>query len=112
VVDLDSPVQSGVRLLPLVASTTLGILATGVVSSRRPKKNITFWTMSFATALMSIGTGLLSDLPSDGARTKSQYGWEVILGLGVGISFSTATFATSIEAELLDNGRCPQEFKS
>ncbi|KAE9375004.1 major facilitator superfamily transporter [Stipitochalara longipes BDJ] len=103
VVDLNSPVRAGVRLLPLVASTAFGTLASGVVATRRPKKNISFWTMSIATALMSIGTGLLSDLPSDGARTKSQYGWEVILGLGVGMSFSTATFATMIEAELLDN---------
>ena len=62
--------------------------------------------MSIAMALMSIGTGLLSNLPSDGARTKSQYGWEVILGIGVGMSFSTATFVTIIEAELLDNGWC------
>ena len=68
-------------------------------------KNVTFYTMSVGTALMIIGTGLLSSLPADGHQVMAQYGWEVILGLGIGMSVSTATFMTSLEVEFVDHGR-------
>jgi hypothetical protein len=60
--------------------------------------------MSIGCALVVVGTGLLSSLPSDGHRTESQYGWEVILGLGVGMTVSTATFMNSLEVEFEDHG--------
>jgi len=101
IVDLDSPVKSGLRLLPLVAATAFGSLFGGGASA---KKNLTFYTMSIGTALICIGTGLLSHLPQDGRQTKAQYGWEIILGLGLGMTVSTATFMNSLEVEFVDHG--------
>jgi len=105
VVDLNTPIRSGVRLLPLVVATALGSLVSGGVSSRMPEKNITFWTMSIATTLMCVGTGLLSVLPADGSQTSFQYVWEAFLGFGVGMTISTITFVILIEAKLLDHGK-------
>ncbi|RDL33234.1 MFS general substrate transporter [Venustampulla echinocandica] len=99
-VDLQTPVQAGIRLLPLVSATAVGSLIGGGASA---KKNLTFYTMSIATALMMVGTGLLSTMPSDGSQTNAHYGWEVILGLGLGMSVSTATFMTSMEVEFVDH---------
>jgi len=102
IVDLDSPVKSGLRLLPLVAATACGSLFGGGASA---KWNLTFYTMSIGTALICIGTGLLSHLPGDGHQTKAQYGWEVVLGLGLGMTVSTATFMNSLEVEFIDHGK-------
>lgn len=104
VVDQNSPIRSGLRLLPLVVATALGSLVSGSAASRRPDKNMTFPTMIVATALTLLGTGLLSSLPSNGAPRKVQYVWEVFLGFGVGMAISTATFVVSIEAEFVDHG--------
>lgn len=101
-VDLQTPVQAGVRLLPLVSATAVGSLIGGGASA---KKNLTFYTMSIATAFMMLGTGLLTTLPSDGTQTNAHYGYEVILGLGLGMSVSTATFMTSLEVEFIDHGK-------
>ena len=61
--------------------------------------------MSIGTGLMIIGTGLLSSLPADGHQVTAQYGWEVLLGFGLGMTVSTATFMTSLEVEFVDHGR-------
>jgi hypothetical protein len=100
-VDLNSPVKSGLRLLPLVGATAFGSLFGGGASA---VKNLTFYTMNAGTALMLVGTGLLSHLPADGHHINAQYGWEVLLGLGLGMSVSTATFMNSLEVEFLDHG--------
>ncbi|KAH8586548.1 major facilitator superfamily transporter [Bisporella sp. PMI_857] len=100
VVDLKSPVQAGIRLLPLVSATAVGSLVGGGASA---KKNLTFFTMTIAMALVVVGSGLLSTLPSSGNETRSIYGYEIILGFGLGMSVSTATFMTSMEVEFVDH---------
>ena len=110
IVDLNTPVKSGLRLLPLVAATAIGSLVGGGSSSRG--KNITFYIMALSTALMIVGTGLLSSLPSDGAQIKAQYGFEVILGIGFGMTVSTATFLTNLEVELRDHCKLSSLFHS
>lgn len=104
IVDLNSPVKSGLRLLPLVASTAVGSLLGGGASA---KKNLTYYTMTIGTALIIVGSGLLSSLPTDGHQTNSQYGYEVLLGLGLGMTVSTATFMNSLEVEFVDHGKAP-----
>jgi hypothetical protein len=101
-VDLKSATQAGIRLLPLVSATAVGSLIGGGSSA---KKNLTFFTMTFAMALVAIGSGLLSTLPASGAETKAIFGYQVILGIGLGMSISTATFMTSMEVEFVDHGQ-------
>ncbi|EPE31907.1 MFS general substrate transporter [Glarea lozoyensis ATCC 20868] len=99
-VDLKSATQAGIRLLPLVSATAVGSLIGGGSSA---KQNLTFFTMTFAMALVAIGSGLLSTLPEGGAETKAIYGYQVTLGIGLGMSISTATFMTSMEVEFVDH---------
>jgi len=101
IVDLNTPVKAGLRLLPLVASTAVGSLIGGGSSA---KKNLTFYTMSIGTAFVILGSGLLSSLPADGHPVTAQYGYEVLLGLGLGMAISTATFMNSLEVEFEDHG--------
>jgi hypothetical protein len=98
IVDLKSPVTSGIHLLPFVAATAVGSLFGGGASAG---KNLTFYTMNIGTALMLLGTGLLSHLPTNRHHTNAQYSWEALLGLRLKMSVSTATFIDSLEVELL-----------
>ena len=61
--------------------------------------------MSIGTALVIIGSGLLSTLPTDGHQVTAQYGYEVLLGFGLGITISTATFMNSLEVDFIDHGK-------
>jgi hypothetical protein len=102
IVDLNAPVKAGLRLLPLVGSTAVGSMVGGASSA---KINLTYFTMIIGTALIILGSGLMSSLPSDGSQTNSQYGYEVLLGFGMGMSISTATFMNSLEVEFIDHGK-------
>jgi hypothetical protein len=102
IVDLNTPVRAGLRLLPLVASTACGSIVGGGSSA---KKNMTFYTMSVGVGLVILGSGLLSSLPGDGHQVTAQYGYEVLLGLGLGMTVSTATFMNSLEVDFVDHGK-------
>jgi hypothetical protein len=85
-----------------VSATAFGSLFGGGASAKR---NLTFYTMNIGTALMLVGTALLSySLPADGSHTNAMYGYQAILGLGLGMSVSTATFMNSLEVEFIDHG--------
>jgi hypothetical protein len=58
-----------------------------------------------ASAFMILGTGLLSSLPADGSFSNAQYGYEVILGVGLGITMSAVTVLTSITVQPRDHGK-------
>jgi hypothetical protein len=49
IVDLNSPVKSGLRLLPFVAATAFGSLVGGGASA---VKNLTFYTMNIGTSVV------------------------------------------------------------
>ncbi|TPX07403.1 uncharacterized protein E0L32_002127 [Thyridium curvatum] len=100
IVHIYDAIKSGVLLLPLMGSTAVGSMLGGALSS---KKNRTFWTLNAASSFMLIGTGLLSTLPTSVLPTKSQYGYQVLLGLGLGLNLSTSTFMTSLNVEFEDH---------
>lgn len=101
VVDSASSIQAALRLLPLLVATAVGSVLGGGASS---KTKLLSWSLMAASSLMALGTGLLSSLPSDGSFTNAQYGYEVILGLGLGITMSAITVLTSITVEPRDHG--------
>lgn len=92
-------------MLPLLVALALGRLDTlfadesflriigstigGIVSA---KKNLTSYCLIVATCLMSLGCGLLSTTSSSRKIISSQYCYQFILGLGIGLSLSSLTF--------------------
>jgi hypothetical protein len=102
IVNRDSPVMAGIHLLPLLGAVAFGSGLGGIVSSRR---NNTFWTLLVASSLVLISCGLMSNLSADFKISGSIDGYQVILGLGVGLTFSSITVMTVLEAELDDRGK-------
>lgn len=87
--------MAGVHILPLLAACAFGSFLGGAVSS---KSNKTSYTLIAASLLQLLGTSLLSLSSSGSFPSASQYVFQVIFGLGVGLSLSTSTILTSLVA--------------
>ncbi|CAM1502261.1 Fc.00g042450.m01.CDS01 [Cosmosporella sp. VM-42] len=95
IVNRESVLLAGLHILPMLGACAVGSFLGGAISSKR---NNTSLTLFGASALQLLGVGLMSMLTGVGASVKAQYGFQAILGLGVGLSFSAATIMTSILA--------------
>lgn len=109
--------MAGVHLLPLLCSMAFGELLVaaallenlyvagsflgGAVSS---KKNFTSPTLIAAACLILLGCGLLSNLGGGRVFYSPTYGYEFILGLGVGLTFSSSTLLASLASKPEDVG--------
>ena len=88
----DTPIMAGVHLLPLLCSMALGSGLGGALSK---KKNITSHTLIVAACLILLGCGLMSTLEETRTLDSAVYGYQFILGLGVGLTLSAGTLMTS-----------------
>ncbi|KAH7019193.1 major facilitator superfamily domain-containing protein [Ilyonectria destructans] len=95
IVNREGVLMAGLHILPLLGACAIGSFLGGAISS---KKNNTSITLFGASCLQLLGVGLMSMLSGPDASVKVQYGFQVIFGLGVGLSFSAATIMTSILA--------------
>lgn len=93
IVNRESVLMAGLHILPLLGACAVGSFLGGAISSKR---NNTSFTLIGASSLQLLGVGLMSMLTGPDASVSAQYGFQVILGLGVGLSFSAATVMTSI----------------
>lgn len=86
----------------------LGALAVGsfLGGAASSKVNRTFHTFVTGTALVTLGVGLLSTVSSSLEVDKKIYGFEVIAGFGIGLTFSTVSLMTTKETEVEDHGTC------
>ncbi|KJX93172.1 major facilitator superfamily transporter like protein, partial [Zymoseptoria brevis] len=94
-----TPVQAGIALVPLLGAAAVGSFSTGGLSF---KKDMLGWTSIAGSALMAIGTGLLTTLEVQDTRAipKSLYGFEVFAGLGFGLAVASASMLANFECEL------------
>ncbi|KAF4631591.1 hypothetical protein G7Y89_g6542 [Cudoniella acicularis] len=88
IVNGDSPLQAGYRLLALTAVTSFGSIIAGVLVQRLKIPH--FWVLLGAAPLQIIGLVLLGNLSTDYAIQKETYVYQVILALGFGGTFATA----------------------
>jgi len=93
--------MAGVYLLPLLGASAVGSYLGGAISSKR---NFTSYTLIASTLLQLAGCGLLSTIGSATNIMPRQYFFEAILGLGIGLSLSTGTIMTSVQAKRGDLG--------
>jgi hypothetical protein len=80
-----------------VIGSTIG----GLVSSKR---NRTAETVIVASCFIIVGCGLLSTISSDHTMDKAIYGYEVIFGLGNGLTFSSTAMMVSFASGPENNG--------
>ena len=102
-----SPVDAGIRMLPLLLVSALGAGIPGVIAS---KKNLSWHILVLSNALQVLGLGLMSSLPSTEAVPRDQYGFQAILGMGFGPGLSSLVIMTRVEVEDDDLGMSINRF--
>ncbi|KAI1263893.1 major facilitator superfamily domain-containing protein [Xylariaceae sp. FL1019] len=95
IVNGDNSLLSGIHLLPMLGATSLGAFSAGAASRRR---NNTSWTLMAAHACQLLGIGLMATLRDTTTEIKAQYGFQVILGLGIGLSLGAVTIMASVQS--------------
>ena len=65
---------------------------------------MTFYTLLGSSCLMLIGCALLSTLAVATEVQAALYGYQVVLGVGLGMTFSTATIIATMESKFSDYG--------
>jgi hypothetical protein len=76
-----SAIHSGVMLLPMILSTVVSMIASGIVLSKMRYFAPFFW---LSTILTSIGAGLMTTFTPATGHSK-WIGYQVIFGLGIGL---------------------------
>ena len=99
----ESPVATGVKLLPYTLVAAVGsIIAT---TAAGPGKVPPIYVMWFFSALATIGTGLMTTLPSTEVIEKSMYGYLAIAGLGIGGTWGLVILLVGYVVEERDVGK-------
>ncbi|KAK3991388.1 major facilitator superfamily transporter [Cladorrhinum sp. PSN332] len=100
-----SPLQSGLMLLPMLASSAIGTVLAGAVNARKGQKNRFCETMTAACAFMLLGCGLEITTADLGYINKAagSVGFLVFVGFGFGLSASTGTMLSAAESEAKDH---------
>ena len=100
VVNQVSALSAGIGLLPMLGSTAVGSMLGGLISG---KKNRTFETIIVATCFMTLGAGLLSTLSPTLTPEPKTYGFQVLTGLGFGLTVSTVSMLAALECDIRDH---------
>jgi MFS family permease len=81
-VNFTSAERAGILLLPTALMTPVGSMVAGVAAKKVPIEFI----LIISAALVCVGVGLLSSLPTYPNLWPGTYGYEVIVGLGLGLA--------------------------
>ena len=100
IVNGDSALMAGVHLLPMLGATAMGSIVAGAFSKKR---NNTSRTLVVAACFQVIGLGLLTTFDHPSSPVVPQFGYQTVFGLGVGLTFSSATILTKIQASGRDH---------
>lgn len=104
IVNVNSSLTAGIRLMPLLFASATGSTINGLVSSR---KNLVCYSLLGACALLLLGSGLMSTIPFSETVNPALYGYQVIFGLGVGGILSSTVIISSLYSDYEDYGECP-----
>ncbi|KAI1320435.1 putative MFS multidrug transporter [Xylariaceae sp. FL0255] len=99
IVNGDSALLSGIHLLPMLGATALGAFLAGAASRQH---NRTSLTLVVAHVLQLVGVSLLATLRDTTTEIKAQYGFQVILGLGIGLSLGATTIMATVQSRQAD----------
>lgn len=100
VVNLDSPKMAGIHIVPFLGAVAFGSTFGGGASA---KENQTFFTFMLAAIFILIGTGLLSTLGDGMAIEGKNYGYQVLFGIGTGMTMSSVTLMANLQSDPRDH---------
>ncbi|KAL4979749.1 major facilitator superfamily domain-containing protein [Aspergillus desertorum] len=83
-----SALASGVRILPLTLTIAISSAVAGALTARG--RVPPFVVFSIAAVLQVVGLGLLYSVPADSPLSARLYGYQTLIGTGVGMSLATA----------------------
>ncbi|KAF6793443.1 MFS multidrug transporter [Colletotrichum sojae] len=101
IVHLNSATTAGVRILPLLLPSSFSSMITGIVFSKTTRFG--WQILALGGSLVLLGTGLLIELPFSQDALPRSYGYQVILGMGLGSAVPAIMILTRIEVEDRDN---------
>lgn len=101
-VDDVSPFGAGVRLIPFNLLIALGSVAVNLVASKARIPPI--YLLFTGSALQIVGIALFSFLPEEGAVPAAIYGYEVLIGFGIGMVFGMCLIIPPHVVEARDLG--------
>ena len=74
--------RAGILLLPATVVTPIGAMASGLAVKKAPVEIV----LTGSTAIVCVGIGLLSSLPTYSHLWPGLYGYEIIAGLALGLA--------------------------
>ncbi|KZF22095.1 drug resistance transporter EmrB/QacA subfamily [Xylona heveae TC161] len=94
-----SPLHAGLALLPLLLISPLATAVSGFLTGKM--KVPPFYIVVGSSLVQLLGVGFTCSLPTDTTEIpKSQYGFEVLMGIGFGLGLATLlTFARAVVSE-------------
>ena len=98
-----SALGAGIRLIPYSLVAALASAAANVLCSKKAIPLILF--LVFGSIVHVVGLALLATLPTTGGFPAAGYGYEVLAGAGVGITFRILILATPFVIEARDLGK-------
>ena len=98
-----STLGAGVRLIPYSLVAALGSAVANVICSKKHIPPIYF--LLLGGILHVIGLACLATLPTTGEYPAAAYGYEVLAGAGVGITFGVLILTTPFVVEARDLGK-------
>ncbi|KAI0436485.1 putative efflux pump antibiotic resistance protein [Xylaria telfairii] len=91
--------DAGLRLLPYALLAPVGSLVSNIIFARYPKP---MWILAAGAAFQLLGISLLAGEPVGRDIPASLYGYEILAGFGVGITFGTLVTITPSSVEPRD----------
>jgi hypothetical protein len=87
-VNFKSAERAGILLLPVSLLTPVGAMISGVLFGKKIMgKSVPLeYVLLSSLGIISLGVGLLSSLPVDSHLSGATYGYEIIIGFGIGLA--------------------------
>lgn len=101
-VHLNSATMAGIRLLPLLLVSSFCSMFSGIALSRTTRYG--WYTITISTILVVLGVGLLVEIPFSEKVLDRYYGYEVVIGVGMGTAVPILMVMGRVEVEDRDNG--------